>query len=146
MSWGASSEAARRVLKSAVAPLLRKRGFKGSFPHFTRMRPDHIDLLSFQFSQFGPDLYIEIASCSPDGAKQTDGAIVSPTKLRTYHAGLMRRRIGPQPALAFLGVEESTAANYFVTQVMTAIEREGEPWWSAPKPIVEVHRTPASLS
>lgn len=146
MSWGSSSEQARRVLKSAVVPALRKRGFKESFPHFSRTRSDHIDLLSFQFSQFGPDLYIEIASGSPDGARLSDGSVISPSKMRTHHVGLMRRRIGPQPALAFLGVEDSTAASHFVAQVMTVIEREGEPWWSAPRPIVEVRSRAANLS
>jgi hypothetical protein len=136
MSWGSSLDEARRVLKSTVIPALRERGFTGSFPHFSRRHEERIDLLSFQFSQFGPDLYIEIASGKPHGAKLSDGSVISSAKMRTYHAGLMRRRIGPQPALAFADVEDPAAASHFIRQVMTAIEQEGEPWWSAPSPIV----------
>ncbi len=136
MSWGKSSEEARGVLKSTVVPALRARGFKGSFPHLSRTRASHIDLLSFQFSQFGPELYIEIASCGPQGVTLADGSVIPPTKMRTYHAGLLRRRIGPQPALAFAGVDNPIAATAFAEQVLSAIERQGEPWWAAPKPIV----------
>lgn len=135
MSWGTSSNEARRVLKNNVVPALRERGFAGSFPHFSRRREDRIDLLSFQFSNFGPDLYIEIASGTPDGARLSDGTVISPTKMRTYHAGLFRRRIGSQPALDFSGVEDPGAATHFVNKVMTAIDLQGEPWWLAPTPI-----------
>ena len=136
MSWGSASNEARRVLKNNVVPALRKRGFAGSFPHFSRRREDRIDLLSFQFSKFGPDLYIEIASGTPDGARLADGSVISSTKMHTYHAGLFRRRIGPQPALDFSGVEDPVAATHFVNQVITAIDHQGEPWWSAPTPMV----------
>jgi hypothetical protein len=143
MSWGSSSDEARRVLKCTVIPALRQRGFAGSFPHFSRRREDRIDLLSFQFSQFGPDLYIEIASGKPDGAKLSNGSVISSAKMRTYHAGFMRRRIGPQPAITFAGVEGPDAAAHFVNQVMTAIDHEGESWWSAPTPGVVVASNPS---
>jgi len=137
MSWGRSSDEVRHALKNAVVPVLRTRGFKGSFPHFSRTRADRLDLLTFQFSQFGPDLYVEIASCGPNGVTLNDGSVIPPGKVRTYHAGLLRRRIGPQPALDFASVDSPDAANEFVEQVMSAIEREGEPWWMAPKGILD---------
>lgn len=137
MSWGRSTDEVRRALKSAVVPVLRARGFKGSFPHFSRIRADRLDLLTFQFSQFGPDLYLEIASCSPSGVTLNDGSVIPPRKVRTYHAGLMRRRIGREPSMDFGNVDSSDAASRFVEQVMSAIEREGERWWMAPKAILD---------
>jgi hypothetical protein len=137
MSWGRSSDEVRHALKNTVVPVLRARGFKGSFPHFSRSRADRLDLLTFQFSQFGPDLYVEIASCGPSGVTLNDGSVIPPRKVRTNHVGLLRRRIGPQPSMDFASVDSPDAASLFVEQVMFAIEREGELWWMAPKGILD---------
>lgn len=40
------------ALKAVFVPVLRERGFKGSFPHFRRIRPDRIDLLTVQFDKW----------------------------------------------------------------------------------------------
>jgi hypothetical protein len=122
----------RRVLKDAVVPALRTRGFKGTFPHFSRAHPTRLDLLCFAFSQFGPDLYIEVASCGPDGYTTPEGTLVPKGKVRTYHVGRYRRRIGPMPALGFGGVTASQRAARLADVVSEAIAVEGEAWWKAP--------------
>ncbi len=48
------------MLKTSVIAQLRKSGFKGSFPHFRRITEDRIDLLSFQFSQWGGQFCINV--------------------------------------------------------------------------------------
>ena len=48
----------RRVLKDRVVPELRRRGFRGSFPTFTRPRGAGEDGISFQFSQWGGAFYV----------------------------------------------------------------------------------------
>ena len=101
MSWRKASDHMRTALKSSVVPALKSRGFSGSFPNLYRVRDARVDLLSFQFSQFGPSLYIEIASC----ATGDECALVPPSKLRRHHAGLYFRRIGPMPSLEFDNVE-----------------------------------------
>jgi hypothetical protein len=53
-----------RVLQKLVVPLLRERGFKGSFPHFRRAQQKRLDLVSFQFHRFGREFVIEIAQCN----------------------------------------------------------------------------------
>jgi hypothetical protein len=125
----------RQLLKDEVAPTLRARGFKGTFPHFTRAGTTRLDLLTFQFSQFGPSLYIEIASCDPEGLTATDGAILVPKgKVRTYDLGLGRRcRIGPKPWLDFTGISNCQDPSKFASLIRETIEREGEPWWQEPK-------------
>jgi hypothetical protein len=136
MSWRQSSDGMRSALKDVVVPALRERGFRGSFPHYARIREHRIDLLSFQFSQFGPNLYIEIGSCPAAGAEQADGTRIPPAKVRTYHAGLYRRRIGPSPSLDFEGVKEPEDAKPLAAEVLHAINTEGETWWLSPTPIV----------
>jgi len=49
------------ALKMSVVPLLRIKGFKGSFPHFRRAGELGIDLLTFQFDRNGGGFVIEIA-------------------------------------------------------------------------------------
>lgn len=136
MSWRRDSEEMRRLLKDIVVPNLRARGFKGSFPHFTRSHPTRLDLLSFQFSQFGPDLYIDVASCGPNGHTAPNGQFTPKGKVRTYHVGTFRRRIGPQPSLDFSGLSESHESAKYAAIVTDAIQQKGEPWWDQPTSIV----------
>lgn len=61
------SEARKKMneaLKEIVVPILREKGFKGSFPHFRRVSGKYLDLLTFQFSQWGGQFVVEIGKCS----------------------------------------------------------------------------------
>lgn len=55
------------ALKQTVVPYLRSVGFKGSLPHFHRLRGSRIDLLTVQYYSAGSCLLIEIASAANDG-------------------------------------------------------------------------------
>jgi hypothetical protein len=136
MTWGRDSKEMRRLLKEKVVPELRALGFKGCFPHFRRVLPTRIDLLSFQFSQFGPNLYIEIGSCGPDGHTAPDGTFTPKGEVRTYDVGRYRRRIGPLPSLDFEGISESRDSANLVATIADAIRRDGEPWWKEPTSLV----------
>lgn len=127
MSWRQQSDDLRRAMKLQVVPSLRARGFKGSFPHFFRPRGDRIDLLMFQFSQWGPDLYIEVASCPSGG----DASLV-PSKLRVFHISRHRARIGPMPSLDFSGIGDLGRADGILSAINSAISEEGEKWWQNP--------------
>lgn len=48
------------ALKVSVVPLLRDKGFMGSFPHFRRAGELGVDLLTFQFDRNGGGFVIEI--------------------------------------------------------------------------------------
>jgi hypothetical protein len=133
MSWRKCSDAMRQALKEVAVPKLRERGFRGSFPHFSRVTNARADLLTFQFSQYGPQLYIEIASCL---VKESDG----PSKLRTYHAGLYRRRVGPLPSLDFEGIATAEEGRPFARVALGAIESQAESWWAAPTPAAQLNR------
>jgi hypothetical protein len=50
-------------LSEIVIPVLREKGFKGSFPHFRRITNDRINLLTFQFDRYGGGFVIEITNC-----------------------------------------------------------------------------------
>jgi len=61
------------ALKEHVIPVLRERGFKGSFPHFRRLSRRFIHILSFQFSSWGGGFVVEAAACPDTGITLLDG-------------------------------------------------------------------------
>jgi len=85
-----------RALKDIVVPVLRDRGFTGSFPHFRRCRQDRIDLFTFQFDKYGGGFVIEIGQCQPEGFTTHSGKQIPPSKVRAWDLGLKQRsRIQP---------------------------------------------------
>lgn len=78
------------ALKRVVVSALRKRGFKGSLPHFRRPLPSRVDLLTFQFHPYGGSFAVEIAQCSPGGITRSWGH-VPPNKVTTYDCDLAKR-------------------------------------------------------
>ena len=81
-------------LNEITIPALRQLNFKGSLPHFRRMKDGQLNLLSFQFSQFGSNFDVEIANCSPNGIITATRAI-EPNKCNAFMVGFGKReRIG----------------------------------------------------
>jgi hypothetical protein len=56
-----------KALKSILVPLLREKGFKGSFPHFRRLLETRIDLISFFFDKYGGGFIVEIGASPVNG-------------------------------------------------------------------------------
>ena len=72
------------TLKEYVIPVLRKKGFKGSFPHFRRPTDAAIQLLTFQFDKWGGSFVIEITVCPPKGFTTHWGKFIPPTEIRAW--------------------------------------------------------------
>ena len=68
-------------LSDIVISVLRQKGFKGSFPHFRRLTPNIINLLTFQFDRSGGGFVIEITNCQPYGFTTSWGTKIEPNKL-----------------------------------------------------------------
>jgi hypothetical protein len=79
-------------LKRIVVPVLRELGFKGSFPHFRREVGQRIDLLTFQFSQWGGRFVVEVGSF-PAAGHVLAGRLIPPKEVRMRHL-LDRHRLG----------------------------------------------------
>src|SRR5271155_1774203 len=84
------------TLKKQVVPVLKARGFKGSFPHFRRPTDAAIHLLTFQFHRWGGGSFVvEIASCPAEGATLRWGDHVPPAKVTAIHVNANHRlRLG----------------------------------------------------
>src|SRR5260221_2865136 len=78
-------EAMDAALKELVIPVLRANGFKGSLPHFRRVTPQAIDLLTFQFDKWGGGFVVEISKCSPGGYTMHWGQHLAPSKVTAHH-------------------------------------------------------------
>lgn len=78
------------VLKEEVVPVLREKGFRGTYPHFRRSKESWIDLLSFQFNRHGGSFVVEAAICPTDGIRQSSGNLIPPEKVEV---GYLRERL-----------------------------------------------------
>ena len=94
--WKTKREQMDAALKCHAVPLLRNLGFKGSYPHFRRILNERVDTIGFQFSQWGPQFYIEIGVANPNGYTLLDGTHFPPSKLKYYQCS-ERARIGELP-------------------------------------------------
>lgn len=59
-------QAMNTSLKNVVVPVLRRLGFKGSYPHFNRESNGHVDLLTFQFRLGGGSFIVELSYAELD--------------------------------------------------------------------------------
>ena len=82
-----------KTLKEHIVPVLRERGFKGSFPHFRRTTERAIHLVTFQFDKWGGGFAVEIAACPPGGVLMPSGEQIPPTKVRAWDVA-RRLRLG----------------------------------------------------
>jgi hypothetical protein len=80
-------------IQKDVVPVLRKLGFKGSYPSFRRIRPEQIDLLKFQFSTYGGRFVVEIGGFPPTGIEY-HGTHVPPEQVTVSHLLGARIRLG----------------------------------------------------
>lgn len=124
------------ALKEHVVSVLKRRGFKGSFPHFRRPTDTAIHLLTFQFDKWGGGFVVEIASCSVDGVTMHWGERVPPAKVTAQHVNLRLRlgatneqsdhwfRYDRQPVLSFSDPYERAAR-----EVLPHLDGQAESFW-----------------
>ena len=95
-TWAQKRREMNESLKQRVVPLLRNMGFKGSFPHFRRISPERVDTIGFQYSQWGPQFYVEVGVAERGGVTLLDGTHFPPMTLKHYQCPA-RARIGQLP-------------------------------------------------
>jgi hypothetical protein len=133
------------TLKQHVVPVLKARGFKGSFPHFRRLTDTGIHLLTFQFDKWGGGFIVEIASCSVEGVTMFWGEYIPPTKVTAHHVSSRLRlgaadgqsdhwfRYDQRGLLSFSDPYERAAC-----EVLPYLDSQAERFWS------ETHAAPSA--
>lgn len=127
MNWKEVRKRMDAALKAEVVPLLKSMNFKGSYPHFRRTDSDRIDVIGFQFSQWGPQFYVEVAVAPLDGVTLSDGRHFPPEKVKYYQCW-PRHRVGENPFNFENGNIEDAAR-----RVKDALS-EAEDWWQSARP------------
>lgn len=125
------------ALKAHVQPVLKARGFRGSFPHFRRLTESRIHLLTFQFDKWGGGFVVEIAWCPSAGVTMYWGEKVPPNKV-TAHDMNNRLRLGSsanapdhwfrydQPGWSLFSDPYERAAR----EVLPYLDEQAESYWS----------------
>jgi hypothetical protein len=72
------------ALKTSVVPVLRERGFTGTYPHFRRVHVTHVELLTFQFDVNGGGFLIEISRCGIGGITRDRGKHIPASEVRGW--------------------------------------------------------------
>jgi hypothetical protein len=119
-------------LKAAVVPVLRDRSFKGTLPHFRRMSPAGVDLLTFQFDRNGGGFVIEIARGSAEGFTTHWGKFIPANKLTAWDLHPNKRyRLKPREGSgtdSWFRYENANVAE--VARQVLELLAKAESWWS----------------
>lgn len=135
-----------QALAQAVVPLLRKRGYTGSFPHFRRLSSAKTDLLTFQFARSGGAFLIELAEGPATDFTTPSGSSVPVDKLRTWDLSPFdRARLLPsgQPLDVWYHFNREAAPAAVASDVMQDLPVV-EAWFAGAKPHPRIHGYPPS--
>ncbi len=138
-------EKMNRALKAIAVPKLRQLGFKGSFPHFRRVRHDHVDLVVLQFNKYGGSFVAEIARLASDelashywnpGLSLSNATVYDASAIKRHRLGAIRDGdhwfiFGKEnDKLDHDQVEADIVYERIAEKVAALVETEGEQWWS----------------
>jgi hypothetical protein len=122
------------ALRETFVPVLRARGFKGSLPHFRRLLPDRVDLLSVQFDRHGGGFVVEVSRCSPDGVTTALGKHIPASRATAHdlHPDKRHRLGSPRPGTEgrWFRFDDGTSASAVATSLLGHID-EAEKWWAS---------------
>lgn len=131
------------ALNEHVVPVLRERGFKGSFPHFRRKAATKIHLLTIQFDKHGGGFTIEIAVGPVSGLAGPNGTHHAPTEMTAWHSHPEQRlrlggttgktdhwfRFDSKGIIPFQDPYAKAAR-----AALPYLDRQAEPWWNKTVP------------
>ncbi|MFE1245755.1 DUF4304 domain-containing protein [Fictibacillus sp. NPDC058756] len=124
-----------KVLKSILIPLLREKGFKGTFPHFRRRLDTRIDLFSIFFDKYGGGFIVEIGASPINGFSIKGGPSIPPDKVNTTHHVPYTRLEPTEEHDSFRYDEEPVPDNIYeklVYEVVSLLPK-AEEWWNSDK-------------
>lgn len=132
-----------KALTEFFLPELRKRGFKGSFPHFRRVTSQHVHYLSFQFFSSGGSFVVEIAKSDLRGTGAMGrGETISVSKLNAQFFGKRLRLGGEGPVDDWFvfGPKNhdppapAQAPSFYAdiaSKLVRLLDTQAEDWWRA---------------
>ena len=129
-----SRDAMNAALKETLVPALREHGFTGSLPHFRRILPTRVDLLTVQFDRHGGGFIVEISRCSPSGVATSWGKQIPVTRVTAHdlHPAKRHRLGSPRPGAdgRWFRFDDGTPIPVVAISVLAHLD-EAERWWSS---------------
>ncbi|HXD21811.1 MAG TPA: DUF4304 domain-containing protein [Gemmatimonadaceae bacterium] len=126
----------RRALQQHVVPALRQRGFSGTLPHFRRIAPDKIDLLTFQFDRYGGGFVLELAEAPAGDLVKSWGKVIPAKRLCALDVNPpARRRLQPGAGLtadAWFRFDDGSAVDGVVQAVLHHLS-QADAWFAGDK-------------
>jgi hypothetical protein len=123
------------ALREHVVPVLRIKGFKGSFPHFRRTTDAAVHLLMFQFNKYGDSFVVEVGSCAAQGYKHAE-KLIPPNEMNVswLHPDL-RIRLGSTANNSdhWFNFDGRFALNPYkdaAKAVLPFLNTQAEEWWN----------------
>jgi len=135
-SGTALGKAMRQALQQHVVPALRQRGFSGTLPHFRRVAPDKVDLLSFQFDRYGGGFVLELAEAPAGDLVKSWGKVIPAKRLCALDVNPpARRRLQPRSGLttdAWFRFDDGSAIDGVVQGVLQHLS-QADAWFAGHK-------------
>jgi hypothetical protein len=128
------------ALKETFVPMLRQKGFVGSFPHFRRQLDNRIDFLNVQFAREGGRFCLNIGQTGPKGLQDPawPGLAIAETTVghlrhrSRVHRGFFLKQwfdFGPR---SYDPPKSAKAPSYYeaiAAEAVRAFEKDGEKWF-----------------
>ena len=136
------------ALRAVFVPVLRQRGFVGSFPHFRRKLDQRIDFLNVQFNRYGGSFCLNIGQTGPDGLEDPDWPDLSLAATTVGHLRYRSRvgrgflakqwfEFGPKCDNASKPARPVSFYEGIASDAVRAFEKDGERWFNK-QPAVQV--------
>jgi Domain of unknown function (DUF4304) len=124
-----------KALILIVIPLLREKGFKGSFPHFRRVLETRIDLISFFFDKYGGGFIVEIGASPVNGFTIKGGPHFPPNKVNTTHHVPCTRLEPTEDHDSYRYDEEPLQHDIYevLAYEVASLLPKAEEWWNSDK-------------
>jgi hypothetical protein len=123
------------ALGECVIPVLRERGFTGSFPYFRRMTPAAVHLLTFQFHTYGGSFTVEVASCSAE-AYTVWGDNIPANRVTAHDIPFERTRLGAVGDQVDHWFKFDERYGFPSNNTTTFYSRDGDPYERAAKAVL----------
>jgi hypothetical protein len=130
------------ALKQTFLPVLRQKGFVGSFPHFQRRLDNRIDFLNVQFARVGGRFCLNIGQTGPKGLQDPAWPELALTETTVGHLLHHRSRVhwgffmkqwfdfGPRSYDPPKDVKPPSYYEAIAVRAVKAFEKDGERWFN----------------
>lgn len=118
----------RQPVEDLILPILRQRGYRGSWPDMRRKVGDRVDMVAFELDRRGRRLRVTLhTAAAGDDARGSSADATSPERVSLIPAGSAATAGGwfsLEP-----GASDRASTDAVAARVLDAFIEQGGPWW-----------------